>query len=58
MSQGKSDGLGKEYQTGGWKAHWILIICTLLYAINYMDRTVLTVVMQPMKIDLGLVTRM
>ena len=43
-----------EYQTGGWKAHWILIICTLLYAINYMDRTVLTVVMQPMKLELGL----
>ncbi|MCX6005818.1 MAG: MFS transporter [Chloroflexi bacterium] len=43
-----------EYQTGGWKAHWILIICTLLYAVNYMDRTVLTVVMQPMKMDLGL----
>jgi predicted MFS family arabinose efflux permease len=54
MSQEKSGGPGKEYQTGGWKAHWILIICTLLYAINYMDRTVLTVVMQPMKIDLGL----
>jgi MFS family permease len=43
-----------EYQTGGWKAHWILIICTLLYAINYMDRTVLTIVMQPMKQELGL----
>jgi len=42
------------YQTGGWKAHWILIICTLLYAINYMDRTVLTIVMQPMKQELGL----
>ena len=44
----------KEYQTGGWKAHWILIVCTLLYAINYMDRTVLTVVIQPMKTELGL----
>jgi len=44
----------KEYQTGGWKAHWILIICSLLYMVNYMDRTVLTVVMQPMKTELGL----
>jgi MFS family permease len=54
MSQEKPATPVKEYQTGGWKAHWILIICTLLYAINYMDRTVLTVVMQPMKLDLGL----
>jgi MFS family permease len=54
MAQEKPSEPVKEYQTGGWKAHWILIICTLLYAINYMDRTVLTVVMQPMKVDLGL----
>ena len=54
MSHDKPTEPVNEYQTGGWKAHWILIICTLLYAINYMDRTVLTVVMQPMKQDLGL----
>jgi MFS family permease len=54
MSHEKPTGPVDEYQTGGWKAHWILIICTLLYAINYMDRSVLTVVMQPMKVDLGL----
>lgn len=50
---------GKEYQTGGWKAHWILIICAFLYMINYMDRTVMTIVVHPMKLvlsdaDLGL----
>jgi len=54
MSHEKPTEPVNEYQTGGWKAHWILIICTLLYAINYMDRTVLTIVMQPMKQELGL----
>ena len=44
----------QNYQTGGWKAHWILIVCSLLYMINYVDRTVLTIVVQPMKIELGL----
>jgi predicted MFS family arabinose efflux permease len=45
---------GQNYQTGGWKAHWILIVCTLLYMVNYIDRSILTVVLQPMKLDLGL----
>jgi len=43
-----------EYKTGGWRAHYVLIICTLLYVINYMDRQVFAVILQPMKIDLGL----
>lgn len=54
MAQEEPSKPASEYQTGGWKAHWILIVCTLLYAINYMDRTVLTVVIQPMKLELGL----
>jgi len=44
---------GGHYQTGGWKAHWILIVCLLLYTLSYMDRVVLTVVLQPMKLELG-----
>jgi len=32
----------------------VLIVCTLLYIINYMDRQVFSVILQPMKIDLGL----
>ena len=32
----------------------MLIVCTLLYIINYMDRQVFSVILQPMKIDLGL----
>ena len=38
MEQSKAAGPQAEYQTGGWKAHWILIVCTVLYLINYMDR--------------------
>ena len=45
---------GGDYQTGGWKAHWILIVCLLLYTLSYMDRVVLAVVLQPMKLELGL----
>ncbi|MDD5397586.1 MAG: MFS transporter [Dehalococcoidia bacterium] len=44
---------GGHYQTGGWKAHWILIVCLLLYTLSYMDRVALTVVLQPMKLEMG-----
>ncbi len=43
-----------ELKTGGWRAHYVLIVCTLLYIINYMDRQVFSVILQPMKMDLGL----
>ena len=54
MANEKGPGDVKEYKTGGWRAHYVLIICTLLYAINYMDRQVFSVILQPMKIELGL----
>jgi len=41
-------------QAGGWRAHWILIVTTLLFAICFMDRMLLSVVLQPMKMELGL----
>ena len=44
---------GGRYQSGGWKAHWILVVCLLLYTLSYMDRVVLTVVLQPMKLEMG-----
>ena len=44
----------KQYHTGGWSAHFVMIICTLLFVVNYMDRQVFSAVLQPMKIDLGL----
>lgn len=43
-----------QFISGGWRAHYILIVCTLLYVVNYMDRQVFAVILQPMKIDLGL----
>lgn len=43
-----------HFQVGGPKATFVLIVCSLLYAVNYMDRLVMSVVLQPMKIDLGL----
>jgi len=44
----------KEFRQGGASAHFTLIICSLLYMVNYMDRQVLSVVLEPMKLDLGL----
>jgi hypothetical protein len=26
----------KQYHTGGWSAHYVMIVCTLLFVINYM----------------------
>jgi MFS family permease len=51
MSQ---DGDQKQYHTGGWSAHFVMIVCTLLFIVNYMDRQVFSAVLQPMKVDLGL----
>ena len=57
----KSDGQAyktatdnKVFQPGSWKAHYLLVICTLTYIVNYMDRVVLTVILQPLKIELSL----
>ena len=38
----------KQYHTGGWSAHFIMIVCTLLFVVNYMDRQVFSAVLQPM----------
>jgi MFS family permease len=50
----KEHSTGGELKLGGWRAHTVLITCALLYLVNYMDRYVLAVVMQPMKVALGL----
>ncbi len=44
----------QAYSTGGRSAAFILVICTLLYMVNFMDRQVFSAVLQPMKIELGL----
>jgi MFS family permease len=54
MAKNPDSGKKTSYPTGGGRAHYILIVCTLLYIINYMDRQVFSVILQPMKVDLGL----
>jgi len=54
VSHDRTESPHKGYQTGGWKAHWIVIVATILYTICYMDSTVIGIVLQPMKVDLGL----
>jgi len=54
MSRNQEELKPKQYKTGGWSAHYILIICTLLYIINYADRQVFSAVLQPMKLELSL----
>lgn len=44
----------KEFKIGGGAALFTLIICSLLYMINYMDRQVFAVALEPMKQELGL----
>jgi len=43
-----------DYSTGGRRAHFVLIVCSLLFMVNWMDRQVLAAVLQPMKVALGL----
>ena len=43
-----------QFKVGGPRATFVLIICSLLYAIAYADWQVMAVVLQPMKIALGL----
>jgi MFS family permease len=38
-----------NYSVGGSHAQTILIVCSLLYMVNYMDRQVLSVILEPMK---------
>ncbi|HOG13001.1 MAG TPA: MFS transporter [Smithellaceae bacterium] len=43
-----------EFKVSGFQRTSILVVCFLLYLINFMDRQVLSAVLEPMKIDLGL----
>ena len=44
----------ESFKIGGPRATYVLIICSLLYAAQYADFQVMAVVLQPMKLDLGL----
>ena len=43
-----------DFKVGGLQATYVLIICSLLRAVSYADWQVMSVVLQPMKIDLQL----
>lgn len=45
---------GGDFKLGGRGAHGVLITCSLLFLVNYMDRYVLAAVIEPMKLSLGL----
>jgi len=47
-------GKAQEYRTGGGPALYIIVICTLLYMVNFMDRQVVAAVVEPMKAALNL----
>ncbi len=49
----QQSGNSKKFDTGGRHARAILIVCSLLYMVNYMDRQVLSAVLEPMKLELG-----
>lgn len=44
----------KQFETGGMRAHLVLILLSLLCMINYMDRQVMSAVLEPMKHELNL----
>jgi MFS family permease len=44
----------KEFVVGGSNAHIILVVLSLLWMINWMDRQVMSAVLEPMIVDLGL----
>ncbi len=43
----------QEFTVSGFQRIYVLVLCFLLYMINFMDRQVLSAVLEPMKIDLG-----
>lgn len=43
----------QEFTVSGLQRTYVLVLCFLLYMINFMDRQVLSAVLEPMKIDLG-----
>ncbi|MBN2033570.1 MAG: MFS transporter [Deltaproteobacteria bacterium] len=44
----------EEFKVSGFQKSSVLVICFLLYMINFMDRQVLSAVLEPMKMDLKL----
>jgi MFS family permease len=49
----KEQASSSGFDIGGLKANYVLVICSLLWMVNFMDRQVLSVVLEPMKESLG-----
>lgn len=47
-------GVMQDSQPNDWRAHRVLIVCSLLYMLTYMERVVVTVVLEPMKLEMAL----
>lgn len=47
-SMNEGGRLDRRFEVGGARARYVLIICSLLYAVNWMDRQVFSVVAAPM----------
>ncbi len=47
-------GRSSDFRVGGGRATYVLLICSLLWMVSFMHRQLLSVVLEPMKIDLGL----
>jgi MFS family permease len=43
-----------RFEVGGPRATYVLIICSLLYAVRYADWQIMSVILQPLKTELGL----
>ncbi|MEO7733326.1 MAG: MFS transporter [Kofleriaceae bacterium] len=44
----------QRFEIGGRRATYVLVICSLLHAVSYADWQVMSIVLQPLKRDLGL----
>jgi MFS family permease len=54
MAKESSQGQHEDFKVGGVHAYVTLVICCLLFMVNYMDRQLISVVLEPMKKDIGL----
>ena len=54
MNDQQGAGQRRGFQLTGFQRNSILVICFFLYMLNFMDRQVLSAVLEPMKQDLGL----
>src|SRR5688572_8089116 len=42
------------FPLSGWRRHYLLCVMLGIYTVNYIDRSIISVLAQPIKVDLGL----